>query len=88
MSPPGPFVQPGDTLEGFLRYFWQCQIATAEREDPDFKHPPLPLARIKKVMKSDPDVKMISADGMEPILSLLKPLIVTWNSAYSIFKGL
>ncbi|QRW00567.1 Histone-like transcription factor (CBF/NF-Y) and archaeal histone [Ceratobasidium sp. AG-Ba] len=64
MSPPGPFVQPGDTLEGFLRYFWQCQIATAEREDPDFKHPPLPLARIKKVMKSDPD--MISADA--PIL--------------------
>ncbi|KAG9094610.1 hypothetical protein FRC06_010644 [Ceratobasidium sp. 370] len=66
MSPPGPFVQPGDTLEGFLRYFWQSQIATAEREDPDFKHPPLPLARIKKVMKSDPDVKMISADA--PIL--------------------
>ncbi|KAG8745313.1 hypothetical protein FRC10_008330 [Ceratobasidium sp. 414] len=62
MSPPGPFVQPGDTLEGFLRYFWQSQISTAEREDPDFKHPPLPLARIKKVMKSDPDVKMISAD--------------------------
>jgi nuclear transcription factor Y gamma len=58
MSPPGPFVQPGDTLEGFLRYFWQSQIATAEREDPDFKHPPLPLARIKKVMKSDPDVKV------------------------------
>ncbi|KAJ1309909.1 hypothetical protein OPQ81_006669 [Rhizoctonia solani] len=62
----GPFVQPGDTLEGFLRYFWQCQIATAEREEPDFKHPPLPLARIKKVMKSDPEVKMISADA--PIL--------------------
>ncbi|KAG8716443.1 hypothetical protein FRC11_008592 [Ceratobasidium sp. 423] len=58
----GPFVQPGDTLEGFLRYFWQCQIATAEREEPDFKHPPLPLARIKKVMKNDPEVKMISAD--------------------------
>ncbi|KAB5596417.1 Nuclear transcription factor Y subunit C-4 [Ceratobasidium theobromae] len=62
----GPYVQPGDTLEGFLRYFWQCQIATAEREEPDFKHPPLPLARIKKVMKSDPEVKMISADA--PIL--------------------
>lgn len=58
MSPPGPFVQPGDTLESFLRYFWQCQITTAERDDPDFKHPPLPLARIKKVMKNDPDVKV------------------------------
>ncbi|CCO28101.1 2-isopropylmalate synthase [Rhizoctonia solani AG-1 IB] len=41
-------------------------IATAEREEPDFKHPPLPLARIKKVMKNDPEVKMISADA--PIL--------------------
>ncbi|KAH7340740.1 histone-fold-containing protein [Rhizoctonia solani] len=66
MPPQGPYVQPGDTLEGFLRYFWQCQIATAEREEPDFKHPPLPLARIKKVMKNDPEVKMISADA--PIL--------------------
>lgn len=66
MPQQGPYVQPGDTLEGFLRYFWQCQIATAEREEPDFKHPPLPLARIKKVMKSDPEVKMISADA--PIL--------------------
>ncbi|KDN51806.1 hypothetical protein RSAG8_00355, partial [Rhizoctonia solani AG-8 WAC10335] len=62
----GPYVQPGDTLEGFLRYFWQSQIATAERDEPDFKHPPLPLARIKKVMKNDPEVKMISADA--PIL--------------------
>ncbi|CAE6425632.1 unnamed protein product [Rhizoctonia solani] len=41
-------------------------IATAERDEPDFKHPPLPLARIKKVMKNDPEVKMISADA--PIL--------------------
>ncbi|CAE6424168.1 unnamed protein product [Rhizoctonia solani] len=55
----GPYVQPGDTLDGFLRYFWQCQIATAEREEPDFKHPPLPLARIKKVMKNDPEVKQM-----------------------------
>ncbi|CAE7132809.1 unnamed protein product [Rhizoctonia solani] len=46
--------------------FEPCQIATAEREEPDFKHPPLPLARIKKVMKNDPEVKMISADA--PIL--------------------
>jgi nuclear transcription factor Y gamma len=54
----GPYVQPGDTLEGFLKYFWQCQIATAEQDEPDFKHPPLPLARIKKVMKNDPEVKV------------------------------
>ena len=60
-----PFVTPGDLLPDFLRSFWQRQVDTAEQETPDFRHPPLPLARIKKVMKSDPDVKMIAADGMQ-----------------------
>lgn len=58
VSPMAPYVQQGDSLESFLRSFWQRQIATSEEETPDFKHPPLPLARIKKVMKSDPDVKV------------------------------
>ncbi|KAF8520014.1 histone-fold-containing protein [Hysterangium stoloniferum] len=63
-SPPSePFVQSGDQLESFLRSFWQRQVTTAEEETPDFRHPPLPLARIKKVMKSDPDVRMIAADA-------------------------
>ena len=53
-----PFVQPGDLLPDFLRSFWQRQVDTAEQETPDFRHPPLPLARIKKVMKSDPEVKV------------------------------
>ena len=53
-----PFVTPGDLLPDFLRSFWQRQVDTAEQETPDFRHPPLPLARIKKVMKSDPDVKV------------------------------
>ncbi|KAI0751847.1 histone-fold-containing protein [Daedaleopsis nitida] len=61
-----PFVQPGEPLNDFLRSFWQRQIDAAEQETPDYRHPPLPLARIKKVMKSDPDVKMIAADA--PIL--------------------
>ena len=52
------FVQPGDLLPDFLRSFWQRQVDTAEQETPDFRHPPLPLARIKKVMKSDPEVKV------------------------------
>ena len=52
------FVSSGDTLEAFLPAFWTRQVATAEDETPDFKHPSLPLARIKKVMKSDPDVKV------------------------------
>ncbi|KAF8890437.1 histone-fold-containing protein [Infundibulicybe gibba] len=61
-----PYVQPGEPLNDFLRSFWQRQVDSAEQETPDYRHPPLPLARIKKVMKSDPDVKMIAADA--PIL--------------------
>ncbi|KAK2465847.1 hypothetical protein APHAL10511_001488 [Amanita phalloides] len=66
MTQPQPYVQPGEPLTEFLRNFWQRQIDAAEQETPDYRHPPLPLARIKKVMKSDPDVKMIAADA--PIL--------------------
>jgi len=53
-----PFVQPGVYLNEFLPSFWQRQINAAEQETPDYRHPLLPLARIKKVMKSDPDVKV------------------------------
>ncbi|KAF9457395.1 histone-fold-containing protein [Collybia nuda] len=63
---PGPFVRAGEPLNDFLRSFWQRQVDAAEAETPDYRHPPLPLARIKKVMKSDPDVKVIAADA--PIL--------------------
>ncbi|GBE78872.1 histone-fold-containing protein [Sparassis latifolia] len=66
MSSSKPYVQPGEPLHEFLRSFWQRQIDGAEQETPDYRHPPLPLARIKKVMKSDPEVKMIAADA--PIL--------------------
>jgi len=52
------YVQPGEPLNEFLRSFWQRQVDAAEQETPDYRHPPLPLARIKKVMKSDPDVKV------------------------------
>ncbi|KAI0289789.1 histone-fold-containing protein [Multifurca ochricompacta] len=61
-----PYVQSGEPLPEFLHSFWQRQVDAAEQETPDYRHPPLPLARIKKVMKSDPDVKMIAADA--PIL--------------------
>ena len=53
-----PFVQPGEPLQEFLPSFWRRQIDAAEQDTPDYRHPPLPLARIKKVMKSDPDVKV------------------------------
>ncbi|CAG8679150.1 12773_t:CDS:2, partial [Funneliformis caledonium] len=46
--------------------FWSRQLSLAEQFESDFKNHPLPLARIKKVMKSDQDVKMISAEA--PIL--------------------
>ncbi|KAL1931975.1 hypothetical protein VTP01DRAFT_9031 [Rhizomucor pusillus] len=49
-----------------LGKFWQEQLAAAEAFESDFKNHPLPLARIKKVMKTDQDVKMISAEA--PIL--------------------
>lgn len=53
-----PYVQSGEPLHEFLHSFWQRQVDAAEQEIPDYRHPPLPLARIKKVMKSDPDVKV------------------------------
>ncbi|KAF9651400.1 histone-fold-containing protein [Thelephora ganbajun] len=64
-----PFVQPGEPLQEFLPSFWRRQIDAAEQETPDYRHPPLPLARIKKVMKSDPDVKVRHSLASEaPIL--------------------
>jgi hypothetical protein len=56
---PEPFVRHGDQIDQFLLNFWQRQIEQAESEPPPYgRHPPLPLARIKKVMKSDPDVRV------------------------------
>eukprot|EP01103_Thecamoeba_quadrilineata_P004835 TRINITY_DN14716_c0_g1_i1.p1 TRINITY_DN14716_c0_g1~~TRINITY_DN14716_c0_g1_i1.p1 ORF type:complete len:274 (-),score=83.02 TRINITY_DN14716_c0_g1_i1:196-981(-) len=48
-----------------LHLFWQSQMQEID-ETPDFKNHQLPLARIKKIMKSDEDVKMISAEA--PVL--------------------
>ncbi|KAH7321876.1 histone-fold-containing protein [Rhexocercosporidium sp. MPI-PUGE-AT-0058] len=49
-----------------LTTYWQHVINHLESETHDYKLHQLPLARIKKVMKADPDVKMISAEA--PIL--------------------
>ncbi|KAI3599188.1 nuclear transcription factor y subunit c-4 [Moniliophthora roreri] len=68
-----PFVLPGQPLNEFLRTFWQRQIAMAEEETPDYRHPTLPLARIKKVMKSDPDVK-------QPMVWLLANVLRSRNN--------
>lgn len=49
-------------LSNALDQFWQTQLAEA-RTASDFKNHLLPLARIKKIMKSDEDVRMISAEA-------------------------
>lgn len=54
------------TYRDILNTYWQNQVTKLETEDHDYKIHQLPLARIKKVMKADPEVKMISAEA--PIL--------------------
>ncbi|KAF9575854.1 hypothetical protein EC968_001237 [Mortierella alpina] len=46
-----------------LQSFWMNQMHDIENVPQDFKLHHLPLARIKKVMKTDEDVKMISAEA-------------------------
>ncbi|XP_024022347.1 nuclear transcription factor Y subunit C-1-like, partial [Morus notabilis] len=48
-----------------LQMFWSYQRHEIEQVN-DFKNHQLPLARIKKIMKADEDVRMISAEA--PIL--------------------
>lgn len=52
----------------FAQEFWEEQIIAAEQFDSDFKNHPLPLARIKKVMKSDPEVKVRKGRGPLSVL--------------------
>lgn len=64
------FANVGQGLEGNYRNmmmaYWQETINSIEHEDHDFRNHQLPLARIKKVMKTDEEVRMISAEA--PIL--------------------
>jgi len=58
-------------MNGLLTKFWSQQQAEMEKlpigSEQDFKtHNDLPLARIKRIMKSDEDVRMISAEA--PVL--------------------
>ncbi|CAN3354745.1 hypothetical protein DICA3_B05226 [Diutina catenulata] len=69
-QPGGAFQNVGQGLKGKYRdmmmQYWQETINSIEHDDHDFKNHQLPLARIKKVMKTDEDVRMISAEA--PIL--------------------
>lgn len=66
----GAFNNVAQGLQGKYRdimmQYWQETINLIEHDDHDFKNHQLPLARIKKVMKTDEDVRMISAEA--PIL--------------------
>ena len=58
-------------LNGSLDKFWKEQLQSVQdlkgQTEQDFKtHNDLPLARIKRIMKSDEDVRMISAEA--PVL--------------------
>ncbi|KAF9352878.1 hypothetical protein BGX34_011917 [Mortierella sp. NVP85] len=46
-----------------LQSFWMRQMHEVQNVPQDYKVHHLPLARIKKVMKTDDDAKMISADA-------------------------
>ncbi|EGC28508.1 hypothetical protein DICPUDRAFT_12367, partial [Dictyostelium purpureum] len=52
-------------LDAKLTNFWSTQVKDINKTD-DFKNHELPLARIKKIMKSDKDVNKISSEA--PIL--------------------
>ncbi|XP_077210991.1 nuclear transcription factor Y subunit C-3-like isoform X2 [Tasmannia lanceolata] len=54
-----------DLQRQYMQMFWQHQMLEVNQIS-EFKQHQLPLARIKRIMKADEDVKMISADA--PVL--------------------
>ncbi|CAL5392990.1 unnamed protein product [Camellia sinensis] len=54
--------QQQQQLQQQLQGFWASQYQEIEQTS-DFKNHSLPLARIKKIMKADEDVRMISAEA-------------------------
>ncbi|OMO95278.1 Transcription factor CBF/NF-Y/archaeal histone [Corchorus capsularis] len=54
--------QQQQQLQQQLQRFWENQYQEIEQTT-DFKNHSLPLARIKKIMKADEDVRMISAEA-------------------------
>eukprot|EP01096_Ripella_sp_DP13-Kostka_P004606 TRINITY_DN1695_c0_g1_i1.p1 TRINITY_DN1695_c0_g1~~TRINITY_DN1695_c0_g1_i1.p1 ORF type:complete len:216 (-),score=80.86 TRINITY_DN1695_c0_g1_i1:170-766(-) len=54
---------PMPSMPPQLLQFWQQQIQENHEGMMDFKKPKLPFARIRKIMKADEEVRMISADA-------------------------
>ncbi|KAH8655566.1 CCAAT binding transcription factor component, partial [Xylariales sp. PMI_506] len=52
--------------EDILRMYWKRTIEHIVSDARNFKNSQIPLARIKRVMKTDPDVELISVET--PIL--------------------
>lgn len=78
----GQLVEPHQELNDFLESFWTRQMDFVERDNPDFRTYPLPLARIKKVMKSDEEVKVGLALGLQVVSTRRgeeKPGTARWN---------
>ena len=59
---PNMYMQQATQQQQQLQLFWQQQMQEVEQAS-DFKNHQLPLARIKKIMKADEDVRMISAEA-------------------------
>uniref|UniRef100_A0A1D1YX50 Nuclear transcription factor Y subunit C-9 n=1 Tax=Anthurium amnicola TaxID=1678845 RepID=A0A1D1YX50_9ARAE len=59
-QPPPQLLQPQRPPQ--LQMFWADQCREVEQAT-DFKNHSLPLARIKKIMKADEDVRMIAAEA-------------------------
>jgi nuclear transcription factor Y gamma len=57
-----PYQQHFHHQQQQLQIFWADQMQDIEQTT-DFKNHSLPLARIKKIMKADEDVRMISAEA-------------------------
>lgn len=55
-------TQPSN-LKDLLQSFWQTTYTQIAGEEIDFRNYQLPLARIKKIMRIEEDVKMISAEA-------------------------
>ncbi|XXG65605.1 hypothetical protein AAC387_Pa05g3264 [Persea americana] len=60
-----PHLTSSELKRQRLQLFWRKQMTEVEKIR-DFKQHELPFARIKRIMKSNPEVKMVSADA--PVL--------------------
>ncbi|KAJ7980107.1 Nuclear transcription factor Y subunit C [Quillaja saponaria] len=76
--------QQQQQLQQQLQNFWANQYQEIEQTS-DFKNHSLPLARIKKIMKADEDVRMISAEA--PVIFaracemfILELTLRSWNN--------